>query len=641
MNILHLATFDAHGGAAVAALRLVDGLRRAGHEARLLVRQQVTDTPFVESAGEPAVRTDPLLAHVVFQLACHGRSDPQGTLFSSDLPTIDVAGHPLVRAADVLHLHWVTGFVSGYEVARLQQLGKPIVWTLHDQHPFTGGCHYAFSCRGFEGTCRDCPQLVPAARPLARLTLADRRRQVDARRLVIVSPSRWLARAARASSLFRGVPVHVVPYGIDVDARGAVERNDARAALGLDPDALVVFASSIDHRERRKGHAEFEEAMRICVAERLLAPREVRRLVVLAAGDHAPEGGVAGVPCLAIGRIDAEDPRLVAAYRAADAFALPTLADNLPNTLIEAMAAGVPAVAYATGGVTDVLRDGVNGRVVRRGDRRALAGALAAVLGNRKERERLGRAALATARERFDAHVQVAAIERICAEALAQTRRPVRTRLASFARDRFADAPGARRLLSDGHVMACAANLLHEETRVLQEVIASRGGEIRELREGLAARDDRIASLAADVRALEQAIAAERRAAGHLHRIAAGLHQATRRPGSLQVGVFGASEGAFKVLHALAEVGVIVDWFADNNPQLHGTEAYGAPVIAPAEIPARQVEAIVVGSVHAEAIRSQLRQLGVDPRAIVTPNLRTSAEALVAELAARFAPGRR
>jgi glycosyltransferase involved in cell wall biosynthesis len=661
VNVLHLATFDSHGGAAVAALRLVESLRRRGHEARLLVREKATAHPHVDAllgdGGAPAVpRTDPAVAQLAWLFTQRARSARSDTPFSSDLPTYDVAAHPAVRAADVLHLHWVAGFLSAYEIRRLQDLGKPVVWTLHDEFPFTGGCHYAQRCRGFTRTCARCPQLLPGAGGIARLTLAQKRDLIDPARLVLAAPSRWLAECARESSLFRKARIEVVPYGIDFSARRTVSPEAARKALDIPSDALVVFASSVNHRETRKGDAHLVGALRLLHANRSRRlPGLDRRLLVLTAGEGAGDRDVGGFTASALGALAAGDPRLTMAYRAADVFVLPSLEDNLPNTLLEAMAAGVPVVAYRTGGIPDFLEDGVNGRLVPRGNVKALADALGALIADEPLRRQLGDAAALTARAAFDWPVQATAYERIYADVsqIAGSTRPAkkRGRARALTKDRLADAPRIKALLADRSAARLFPVLLRQEVDELQRVVAGRGGEIRDLKHAIAERQREaaelqgvIASRGGEIRELKRLIG-DVRQGGARRREVLGLlmraRDASAHAGRTTVGIFGVGEGGRKALEAAVLLDCAVGWFADNNPEVRGHTDLGCAVIAPDRIPHMPFDAIVIGSTDRDAIRAQLLALGVAKDRIVAPDVSRSDAELLDELRRLLATRRR
>jgi len=659
VNVLHLATFDTHGGAAVAALRLVESLRRRGHRARLLVREKVTTHPYVDAlaGGAPAPLTDPAVTQIAWQFSQHGRPAGRTTPFSTDLPTYDLAGHAAVRAADILHLHWVTGFVSAYELRRLQNLGKPIVWTLHDQFPFTGGCHYAERCRGFTKACARCPQLIPDAQPLANLTLAEKRDFIDPARLVVAAPSRWMADCARRSRLFRRSRVEVVPYGIDVEARGTVTREKARAALGIAADALVIFSANASHRDPRKGHAHLVDAVRI--ARTATAARLRRRWLVLTAGEGGDAVEIGGVPCLALGALAADDPRLTMAFRAADVFVLPSLEDNLPNTLLEAMSAGTPVVAYDTGGIPDALEDGVSGRLVKRGNIKGLAAALASVLADDGLRHRMGAAALATARARFDWPIQSKAYERIYTAELArhQLHRggARRRRLRTLAQDPWADAGRLRTLLTDRRSSRMFTALLRREIDDLQQIIAARGGEIRDHQAALARRDaanlrdldehgrviqehqreavqlqEMIASRGGEIRDLRKALGDAQQAGARRKEVLSQLMRAQPRArlgDRLAVGIFGVGDSGRRVLEAAVLLDCKIVWLADNNADLHGHTDLGCAVMRPDALPGVSFDALIIASAHRDAIRPQLVRLGIDPERIVAPDVtRTDAE---------------
>jgi glycosyltransferase involved in cell wall biosynthesis len=662
VKILHLATFDTHGGAAVAAIRLVEGLRRRGHDARLLVRDKATSHPFVEAladaGGAQSFQTDPAIVQTAWLLSQRARSAKSDAPFSSDLPTYAVADLPIVRDSDVLHLHWVAGFLSSYEIRRLQNLGKPIVWTLHDQFPFTGGCHYAHGCRGFVSRCERCPQLQPAARPLASLTLAQKRDFIDPARLVLAAPSRWLADCARASALFGRARVEVVPYGIDVDARQQVSRQAARAALDLAPDALVVFASSVNNAETRKGQAHLVEALRSIRTRRMLGSSLASRLVLLTAGEGAPDGRVEKIPCRSLGSLAADDPRVAMAYRAADVFVLPSLEDNLPNTLLEAMAAGLPVVAYRTGGIPDFLKDGVDGRLVRRGDAAALSRALADLLVDADRRRRMGIAAADTARRAFDLPIQSVAFERIYEAERRRRTRSARAHKPLKKVPPFADVPRLRRLIDSPQVAGLVSTLLRATVDELQQVIAGRGGEIRdwrqavdradlravEFQEVIAARGGEIRDLRRDLESMRQTLAGAERglaAAGERRqKWAARLIDTQRAPkhGDRRVGIFGVGEGGRKVLEAILMLDCRLEWLSDNNPKAHGRTRGGLEVIAPDRIPLSTVDVVVIASAHRDAIRAQLLAMGLAPERVVAPDVSQLEADLLEELRRLFDP---
>jgi glycosyltransferase involved in cell wall biosynthesis len=214
---------------------------------------------------------------------------------------------------------------------------------------------------------------------------------VPASRLIAVSPSEWLAREARRSTLFRDFEVRVIPNGIDLHEFRPMDRNDARRRLNLPIDARIVLFVADLIADRRKG-------LRLL----LKAFWEIRDipgllLVTLGRGDYE---GIALHASRHLGSLnDSEDLR--AAYSAADAFAMPSLQDNLPNTILESMACGTPVVGFAAGGVSEAVLDGKTGLLAPTGNVGALAAALRCILDDRTLQAVLARNARARVEQEY------------------------------------------------------------------------------------------------------------------------------------------------------------------------------------------------------------------------------------------------
>jgi glycosyltransferase involved in cell wall biosynthesis len=129
-------------------------------------------------------------------------------------------------------------------------------------------------------------------------------------------------------------------------------------------------------------------------------------------GRYAAERGVADAVQLT-GWVGPEQKR--ALLDTAAVFVLPSYAEGSPISLLEAMAAGLPSVATAVGGIPDVVTDGVNGMLVEPGDVGMLAAVLRKLLDDRMLRSRLGAAARETVRLRFDADHVIGELEKIYA----------------------------------------------------------------------------------------------------------------------------------------------------------------------------------------------------------------------------------
>jgi len=386
-RIACLATHAGHaGGAAIAMERLAAALRVAGARVDVLTRADMPAAPAAARRVERLVRRG----------IRHARTPLSNTLLTADWPAWDVAGHPAVAAADLVNVHWVAGFVSVAGIRRLVESGRPVAWTLHDMRPFTGGCHYASGCEGFTTDCRACPQLALQLHALPARSLARARRRLKGVPLQFIAPSRWLAGELVRSRLFDEAShrVRVIPNGIDLDRYAAGDRAAARRRLGLPAEGLAILLGSVALDERRKGAGFAAEAVARAAAELARRGRSPALVVVT---DGSGELVIPGVACRHLGRLD--EAGVLEALQASDLHLTMAREDNLPNTVMEAIACGLPVVATRIGGHPEMVADGVEGWLVAVDDAPAAAATLvrlaedpAAVLAaGRRGRERAER----------------------------------------------------------------------------------------------------------------------------------------------------------------------------------------------------------------------------------------------------------
>ncbi len=351
------------GGAAIALARLAAAVRAAGGSVEIVTRDDF----------EPAASAR-RIERLVRRRIRHGRTPRSNTLFTADWPAWDVSGHPAVAAADLVNVHWGAGFLAASSIRRIVESGRPVAWTLHDMRPFTGGCHYASGCEGFTAACRGCPQLTPLLASLPPRVLARGRRRLRGIPLTFVAPSRWLAGEVARSSLFDPAAhtVRVIPNGIDLDRYAPGDRAAARRRLGLPAEGLGILLGSVSLSERRKAATVAAEAIRLAaaaVADRQRSPGPL--VVTYGAGSLA----IPGVACRHLGPLD--EAGVLAAAHACDIHLTMAREDNLPNTVMEALACGLPVVATRIGGHPEMIANDVEGWLVAADDAPAAAAVIA------------------------------------------------------------------------------------------------------------------------------------------------------------------------------------------------------------------------------------------------------------------------
>ena len=164
MKILQISTYDIRGGAARATYRLQCALRGMNQDSRMLVRYQETDDGFVSAVGqdqETERNDDAFFLEVPVQerYINSNRTDISNTLFSLPYPGYDISRLSLVLDADIINLHWISQFQSPMTLKHIFALGKPVVWTLHDQWAFTGGAIIPVVARDTEANAKNVHSL--------------------------------------------------------------------------------------------------------------------------------------------------------------------------------------------------------------------------------------------------------------------------------------------------------------------------------------------------------------------------------------------------------------------------------------------------------------------------------------------------
>jgi len=406
MKIVHLSTSDVRGGAALAAYRLHGALLRAGHDSLMLVRHMHSaDDSVIKVApvdpGDTVGRAAFLSGLVQKHYIDANRTDLSDTIFTVPYPGYDLSSFSLVRMADIIDLHWVARYQSPVTLRSLFAIGNPVVWTLHDQWPFTGGCHYSAGCDKYRHDCVECPQLADDPFGLPQAVLRDKLALFPGANLTIVSPSRWLADRARESRLFKDLRIEVIGNGLDTRVFTPVPKTEAKASLGVDPNSTAVLFVADRGDERRKGGTYVVDALRYCLRDREFASlARSNRITLLAMGRSAVDLSNLGLPVVSLGYF-ASEKKVSAVYAAADIFLLPSLEDNLPNTMLEAMSCGTPVVAFDSGGIRDAVGDWVTGRLVPTGDTHALAEAMMSLVFDPDKRRSLGRKSRQVIEEAF------------------------------------------------------------------------------------------------------------------------------------------------------------------------------------------------------------------------------------------------
>ena len=349
---------DTTGGAAVVSRRLMEALRDCGVDARMIVAEKRSDSPYVEMAGSRRAIQRAFLAERLKIFAANGLR--RSTLFKIDTASdgLPLWKHPLVKEADIICLGWINqGMLSFGGLEKLARTGKPIVWTMHDMWNMTGICHHAGSCPGFRNRCGDCRPLLgklASASDISGSVWKKKQRLYSGGAFHFVAVSNWLKERAEASSPLSGQPLSVIPnpFPMPTDFR----------RIPADDGLFHILMGAARLDDPIKGLPLLAGATRV-LAEKY--PEKAARMRLVTFGDikdpHALDGF--GIQHRHIGRLTGQQ-EIAQAYSGADMVVSTSLYENLPGTLVEGQAFGCVPVSFLRGGQADIIDHGKTGILV-------------------------------------------------------------------------------------------------------------------------------------------------------------------------------------------------------------------------------------------------------------------------------------
>lgn len=363
MRVLIVNTSENTGGAAVAANRLKEALNNNGIKAKMLVRDKENDDITVAQLNKSwHQKWDFLWERFVIYMRLHFKRD---NLFLIDIANAgtDITKTREFKEADVIHLSWINqGMLSLKGIRKILESHKPVVWTMHDLWPASSICHYARNCRNYEKQCGNCP-LLPgngSSNDLSARIWRKKRKILERNSILFVTCSRWLADKAKKSGLLSGQKVISIPNPIDSRAFTKENREEARLYAGLPEGKKLILFVSQRVTDKRKGMDYFITAINKMVEAH---PEMKDDCGIAILGGKAEElADKLPLPSYPLGYVS-EEKKIASIYNSVDLFVLPSLEDNLPNTIMEAMACGVPCVGFNTGGIPEMIDHLKNGYV--------------------------------------------------------------------------------------------------------------------------------------------------------------------------------------------------------------------------------------------------------------------------------------
>lgn len=362
MKIALISYYDDKGGAGKAAYRLFRQFEKDGHEVCMFVYQKTTSDPAV-------VEIRPLLRRLLLYVTTKylNRLYKPREMFSYML----VRNRSLVRAVnqfkpDVVHVHWTGKHVMG--PGDMARMAAPVFWSLHDMNPFTGGCHYSGSCEGFKTACGNCPVLQSKhEHDFSSTQVKIKLKAFGSKTVTFIGSSRWMTEQASGSTIGkRHVCVNLPTFAdLSVFKPAEIPKNEARTRL--------LFTAASGTTEYRKGFDLFILSLRFLDPDRFT-------LKVVGNTLH-PALATTGFQTEMLKPAD-DDTVLASYYQQADMVVVPSREENFSNVIIEALACGLPVVAFRTGGNADLIIHRHNGFLADKMDGPSLAEGIQWIAGN-------------------------------------------------------------------------------------------------------------------------------------------------------------------------------------------------------------------------------------------------------------------
>lgn len=374
MRVLLVSTSDIDGGAARAAYRLHRELLSHDINSQMLVQRKSSDDFTVLSKNSKFQRALSFIRPTLDILPTKLYKKRTKTLFSPAwLPFSGIVKTINELNPDLVHLHWVCGGMI--KIEEFAKIKAPIIWTLHDNWAFTGGCHIMWDCEKYKDSCGTCPRLGSQKNSdLSSRVFYKKKKIFNKKDMTIVCLSKWLHDCSKSSTLL-GNKKHVqIPNLINTDQFKPCDREKSRELWNLPQNKkLILFGAMSATSDVNKGFLELTKAFSHI-------KREDVELVVFGSGEPK-DSQEFGFKTHYLGYLH-DDISLVTLYSAVDVMIVSSLQENLSNAIMESLSCGTPVVGFDTGGNSDMVEHKVNGYLANSFESQDLANGIEWILNN-------------------------------------------------------------------------------------------------------------------------------------------------------------------------------------------------------------------------------------------------------------------
>ena len=353
MKVLHLVGGSIDSGAGKGALWLHLSQLEAGIDSKLLTNSLKSNVnyPFVEFAINNffSLYYELLKTKLFSYFPLKFYRKREKYIFSLGVNGFNFFNLDCYKEADIIHLHWINGLVS---IDQINKIDKPIVWTLRDMWPFTGGCHISLGCDRYKKYCGKCPQLGSNhSFDLSSLVLNMKKKYFN-KRIIIVGISDWISECARNSSVFREYEIKTISNNVNTSLFKPIEKYKARSILKISDNKKIVLLGAEVIDEPWKGFHKFIESIKYLDLSKLhfLFFGTINRELIINLG----------IDFTLLGRINSIE-ELSIIYSSADVFVAPSIFDSFGKTLVESISCGTLVVCFDATGPKDIVEHKLSG----------------------------------------------------------------------------------------------------------------------------------------------------------------------------------------------------------------------------------------------------------------------------------------
>ncbi len=364
MNILIINSLNPLKNSGTVAIDVFNALKTRGHKVKLLVNIYSNEYPedIIAMQTPFSVFVDKYKRKIVRKFFNFNNipSDPNYHFHHLKEDKLHYSTNKLLKKAglipDIILVLFAKDFLNSRNFAELNKLTKaPIYWLMYDMAPLTGGCHYAWECKGYENLCGKCPGLFSEnSEDITHFNLKYKKYYLDQTDIKIIAASEWQYRQAKRSNLFKQKSVFKVLLSIDPTVFQKVDKKIIRTKLGIEPGRKVIFFGSVDMRHLRKGAQYLVESLNL-LKEKTRNTDLDDKILLLIAGKGIEE--IQHVLPFEIKYLGYVDDRLglASAYQAADIFLCPSIEDSGPSMINQSLMCGTPVVSFEMGVSPDLV----------------------------------------------------------------------------------------------------------------------------------------------------------------------------------------------------------------------------------------------------------------------------------------------